>query len=274
MRYREVGFKIRYNQGNKEYTHATKKVYQRITALDENDIPFQYRPGIFDNASEYFMAYTITGIGAELFDNYEFAVTPYWVTLDGTTVKGKARERLLVSDELARREDGRDFTVAKSTYTYQAEKSSDNTVSYQYFAGASDTVYAEGTYTKADANTQFGISIRNGGEVRQILFTQDGVAVVNQTIGTTGLVGEFKSVDADVINTMLAKESGTDVKITWEIVDNVLSCSLDGELAYQIEMTALSAAWKDGRCYQVGLAGYNTADTTETTFVLEQLKLG
>ena len=274
LRYREVGFKIRYNQGNKEYTHSTKTVYERISALDENDIQFKYRPGIFDNVSDYFMAYTITGIDKALFDNYEFAVTPYWITLDGTTVKGAARERLLVSDERSLNEDGRDFTVAKSTYTYRADKSSDNTVSYQYFAGSSDTVYVEGTYTKADANAQFGISIRNGGEVRQILFAQDGVAVVNQAIGTNGLVGEIKQVDAGAINAMLEKASGTDVKITWKIVDNVLSCNLDGTLVYEIDMTDLCAAWKDGRYYQVGLAGYNTADTTGTKFVRDQFTLG
>ena len=274
LRYREVGFKIRYNQGNKEYTHSTKTVYERISALDENDIQFKYRPGIFDNVSDYFMAYTITGIDKALFDNYEFAVTPYWITLDGTTVKGAARERLLVSDERSLNEDGRDFTVAKSTYTYRADKSSDNTVSYQYFAGSSDTVYVEGTYTKADANAQFGISIRNGGEVRQILFAQDGVAVVNQAIGTNGLVGEIKQVDAGAINAMLEKASGTDVKITWKIVDNVLSCNLDGTLVYEIDMTDLCADWKDGRYYQVGLAGYNTADTTGTKFVRDQFTLG
>jgi hypothetical protein len=274
LRYKEVGFKVKYNQGNKEYTHSTKTVYERIAALDENDIPFKYRPGIFDNVSDYFMAYTITGIGASLFDNYEFAVTPYWITLDGTTVKGVARERLLVSDQLASNKDGRDFTVEKSTYTYTTARSSDNNVSYQYFAGASDTVYVEGTYTKADANAQFGLSIRNGGEVRQIFFVENGVAVVNQAIGATGLVGEIKSVNADAINAMLEKESGADVKITWEIVGNVLSCSLDGTLVYQIDMTALCAGWQDGRCYQVGLAGYNKDNTTETKFVLEKFELG
>jgi hypothetical protein len=36
----------------------------------------------------------------------------------------------------------------------------------------------------------------------------------------------------------------------------------------------LCAAWKDGRCYQVGLAGYNKENTTETKFVLEKFELG
>ena len=73
---------------------------------------------------------------------------------------------------------------------------------------------------------------------------------------------------------MLAKAPGTDVKITWKIVDNVLSCNLDGTLVYEIDMTDLCADWKDGRYYQVGLAGYNTADTTGTKFVREQVTLG
>lgn len=274
LRYKEVGFKIKYNQGQKEYTHSSKNVYEKITALDANDIPFNYRPGVFDNVSDYFMAYTITDINQNLFDTYEFAVSPYWITLDGTTVRGVARERLLVSDQLANNTDGRDFTVEKSTYTYATQQSPDQNVSYQYFAGASDTVYVEGTYTKADANDQFGLSIRNGGEERQIFFVENGVKVVNKTMNVTIPVEESQIIDKTTINTMISKGSGAQVKITWEIVGNILSCSLDGTEVYTIDMTALCGTWKPGRHYQMGVAGYNTDTTTAAKFVLEEFNLG
>lgn len=274
LRYKEVGFKIKYNQGNIEYTHSSKNVYKNIMALDENDIPFNYRPGVFDNVSDYFMAYTITDINQNLFDTYEFAVSPYWITLDGTTVRGVARERLLVSDQLANNTDGRDFTVEKSTYTYATQQSPDQNVSYQYFAGASDTIYVEGTYTKADANNQFGLSIRNGGEERQIFFAENGVKVVNKTMNATIAVEESQIIDETTINTMISKGSGAQVKITWEIVDNVLFCSLDGTEVYTIDMTTLCETWKPGRHYQMGVAGYNTDTTTAAKFVLEEFNLG
>jgi len=87
--------------------------------------------------------------------------------LDGTTVRGVTRGRLLLTDDLANDADGCDFSVEDSTYTYTTTQSEGNKASYQYFTGASDTVYVEGTYTKADTNNQFGLSIRNGGKVRQ-----------------------------------------------------------------------------------------------------------
>ena len=274
LRYSEVGFKIKFNQGNKEYTYDTNTVYETLTAIDSTDIAFTYLPTKFSPVSEYFMAYTIKNIDKSLFDNYEFAVTPYWVTLDGTTVKGVARERLLVTDQLADNADGCDFTVEDSTYTYTMTKS-DQTASYQYFKGASDLLYVEGIYTKADANNQFGLSIRNGGEERQIFFAADGVKVVNQNMETSGLVDgkEFTISDADTINKMISAETGTETKIVWEIKDNVLYCSLGGVAVYEVSMENLCSDWKDGRYYQVGIAGYNTDVTTSVAkFVLESLR--
>ena len=277
LRYSEVGFKIKFNQGNKEYTYDTNKVYETLTAIDPTDIEFKYQPTEFSAVSEYFIAYTIKNIDKSLFDNYELAVTPYWVTLDGTTVKGVARERLLVTDQLADNADGCDFTVADSTYTYMMTPSDDNTASYQYFKGASDLVYVEGTYTKADGNNQFGLTIRNGGKERQIFFATDGVKVVNQNMETSGLVDE-KTVtirDADTINAMISAATGTETKIVWEIKDNVLYCSLGGVAVYEVPMENLCSDWKDGRYYQVGVAGYNTSATeTAAVFVLGQLQFG
>ncbi len=438
--YTEVGFEIRYNQGNKTYQYATNEVYGTITAIESGDAEFTYEPTVFSKVSKYFMAYTITNIDSAKFDNYEFAVQPYWVTLDGTTVRGVLRERLLVSDERANDADGSDFTVAGSTYTYTTDASAENTASYQYFTGASEQVSVEGTYTKGDGE-QFGLSIRNGGEERQLFFTKDGVKVVANDMDTLGLdagdlaktanvlkldsgekwannryrfllnsvtsakkdtvyefsfdyyimdgakaslraygwnnatsaetnvtlvnnltgngtataeytvtgeegdlymnavfhsdsgVGYFwnfrvteKGSDENLVNNaeftetnesftsvkdqyqgwtlsstaevipyddflevvkgvtiydggqdaidaMLNADVGTETQVTWEIKENVLYCSLGGVMVYEISMENLCAAWKDGRYYQVGVAGYNNAATTNAaTFKLDSLQ--
>ena len=276
LRYQEVGFKIKYNQGNKEYTYDTQTVYTNIVAIDENDIQFTYQPSDFAVDSKYFTAYTIKNIDKSLFEDYELAVTPYWVTLDGTTVAGVPRGRLLVSDGLACDTDGCDFTVSDSVYTYMTTQSDDNTASYQYLEGASDLVYVEGTYTKADANNQFGLTIRNGGEERQIFFAEDGVDVVSNDMDVSGLVtGETVTIhDKEAINTMLSEEAGATIQVAWDIKDNTLYCSLDGAVVYEVAMESLCPDWKDGRYYQVGVAAYNKAATeTEAKFVLEQFKI-
>ena len=86
-------------------------------------------------------------------------------------------------------------------------------------------------------------------------------------------VEEAQIIDETTINTIISKGSGAQVKITWKIVGNILSCSLDGTEVYTIDMTALCGTWKPGRHYQMGVAGYNTA-TTAAKFVLEEFNLG
>ena len=85
--YSEVGFEITCN--GKKVTFPTKTVFKRINSVFDG-LDCGYSPVVFDTESEYFMTFTITNIANKNFDRVHF-VRPYWVTMDGTTVYGMAR---------------------------------------------------------------------------------------------------------------------------------------------------------------------------------------
>lgn len=91
--YDAVGFEIESNGITKQF--SSKTAYKRIVSqFDGLDCGFS--PVAFDTESEYFVTFTITDILRKNFDRNHF-VRPYWVTLDGTTVYGMARN-VKVSD--------------------------------------------------------------------------------------------------------------------------------------------------------------------------------
>ncbi len=86
LKYVKAGFKINYN--GKERIVSSNKVYQRLYAISGNEV-LDYRPNEeFSESSSFFKAITITGIGKADFDT-EITVTPFWITVDGTTVYGE-----------------------------------------------------------------------------------------------------------------------------------------------------------------------------------------
>ncbi len=86
LKYVKAGFKINYN--GKERIVSSNKVYQRLYAISGNEV-LDYRPSEeFSESSSFFKAITITGIGKADFDT-EITVTPFWITVDGTTVYGE-----------------------------------------------------------------------------------------------------------------------------------------------------------------------------------------
>ncbi len=89
LNYKEVGFII--NIGGADNYKASRYVYQQLyeevgdgsTTKTNKYVPSQ----LFHASSTYFKTWTVTDIN-ELKYLLNFDVTPYWITLDGTTVKG------------------------------------------------------------------------------------------------------------------------------------------------------------------------------------------
>ena len=85
LAYQKIGFKITMNGYTKDT--ATNKVYTTLNATYSNGEQKIFRPDFFHKNSAYFKAATIPNIPERLFDA-TIEVTPYIVTLDGTTVEG------------------------------------------------------------------------------------------------------------------------------------------------------------------------------------------
>ena len=297
MRYNEVGFKIKFNGSETENPYGSQEVYNEITVADDYGRKWTETPSdAFHKASIRFATVKITGFTKALFTTYELAVTPYWITKDGTTVTGVSRERILVSDDMMTYSDGsktenkEDFSIGddKKTYTFENDAIG-TTASYKYFEGGSDTVYLKGKYTPSSASGKFGITIRNGGETRQVLFSNAGVLVIdgvddNGTVTTSGLADRTAydayddvmqdtdkgvyvwaskvtkelntyTANTSAIKTMLGGNTATEV--VWAIENNVLYCSVAGEVVLRLPMNLLCEKWQKGRYYQLGLAAYN-----------------
>ena len=90
LKYSEVGFLLGVN--GKEVPVTSKTVYETIIGYTSDGVNAYTPSGAFAcEASKYFMTYSITEIVKSYFAT-DFTVTPIWKTLDGTTVKGVARE--------------------------------------------------------------------------------------------------------------------------------------------------------------------------------------
>lgn len=87
LNYSEVGFKVKVGNNEKEYSTTT--VYKKIVTNDDKN-KFEYEASIFDTSSTYFATVTMTNIPNKGFTKGIY-ITPYWKTLDGTTVYGVGR---------------------------------------------------------------------------------------------------------------------------------------------------------------------------------------
>ena len=86
LNYQEVGFKIKAEGKTNEMTLSSKLVYTSISAFVKEDKTV-YTPKEFSTESNFFMADKVLGILNNAF-SVTFTATPYWITLDGTTVTG------------------------------------------------------------------------------------------------------------------------------------------------------------------------------------------
>ncbi|MBQ2923659.1 MAG: hypothetical protein IJE60_11350 [Tyzzerella sp.] len=304
LKYQSVGFEVTINGKTTDF--PIQKVYNTIVLVDsEHGNKIENASSVFCDASAHFATITISGIpngDNNNFENMEIKVVPYWITKDDTKVTGISRDRMLISDERANDEDGsgEDFTKSGKTYSYMEEKSGNNTASYKYFLGGSDTVYLSGTYTSDGViGNHFGISIRNGGQTRQVFFDGHGVKVVDgvdNNMDTTGYADSsissaqynvavpnndgifvwLEDCDAGLsaVSTMLKTTESSSHEIVWAIYKNMLFCSVDEQITYRIPMENLCSSWQNGRYYQLGVAGYNSVEAKGIKFEINTLEVG
>ena len=87
--YKSVGFDVTLG-GRYKKTVTSNNVYHTLFYVGSNSqVDNEYKPyKEFSTASTHFFAYTFRNMPTKSF-GAKFVVTPYWVTLDGTTVYGE-----------------------------------------------------------------------------------------------------------------------------------------------------------------------------------------
>ena len=86
--YKSVGFEIKFCEKTADLEKTkTKKVYTTLNQYyDGNNVPAT--PTVFSPVSNYFAAFTVTGVKSEL-KSENFTVRAGWITMDGTAVWGE-----------------------------------------------------------------------------------------------------------------------------------------------------------------------------------------
>jgi hypothetical protein len=88
LNYEKIGFIVKI-EGREEQIVSTHVVYEHLLAVGNDKVVDTLSPSEeFSPISLYFGAYSYLNIPKEDFE-VKFTVTPYWITLDGTTVYGK-----------------------------------------------------------------------------------------------------------------------------------------------------------------------------------------
>ncbi len=97
--YQEVGFIFKPETAAKATELKSTKVYKSLVAYTKNDETRYTAAEVFGTSkAAYFATKVITGIPKDAFGQ-KLTVTPYWKTMDGTTVKGKVRT-IVISENL------------------------------------------------------------------------------------------------------------------------------------------------------------------------------
>ena len=92
LRYSEVGFKIAID-GQDQGKKSSAKVYTTLYTVGAIDKKVcEVKPTDICELSRYFKTWTYTNVPASYYDSV-FTITPFWITLDGTVVEGKAVEK-------------------------------------------------------------------------------------------------------------------------------------------------------------------------------------
>lgn len=89
LKYSKVGFKVKYDKGS-VHDLSSATVYENISITESGQTMTVPVTDHFGSTAKYILPYKITGVQKADFGK-SFQVTPYWVTMDGTTVEGEQR---------------------------------------------------------------------------------------------------------------------------------------------------------------------------------------
>lgn len=92
LSYQEVGFVV--TVGENSLTCSSSKVYTSVIAETGEGQQTVAPTDNFGTSAQYMSVHTLTGI--KQFST-SFTVTPYWITLDGTTVQDTSRTETITS---------------------------------------------------------------------------------------------------------------------------------------------------------------------------------
>lgn len=87
INYNAVGFTFSGTYGDRTIQETSRNVTQVFKHITANNQTLD--PTVFSPNSQYFSMFTIRKLDAQISSTWD--VTPYWITLDGTTVKGPSR---------------------------------------------------------------------------------------------------------------------------------------------------------------------------------------
>lgn len=207
LKYQKVGFKITVGSTTKSYD--TKTVYKNIKSKDSG-LEFEYGPDIFSEKSTYFATATMVNIPNTGFTKGIF-VTPYWVTLDGTTVEGVGR--------YARVEDSY-YDGGKTVVNVPVRLYTDKNVA----AGQVTVNYDKDTYTY--------IGTENGdlGDVFEELYVNDNGAGKVTCVGNASEIRDVKA-DGLLVSLRFARKDKSDQTVTFN-VDGEQFANYDGDFVY------------------------------------------
>lgn len=207
LKYQKVGFKI--TVGNTTKTYETKTVYKTITSKTSG-LGVEYGPSIFDDKSTYFATATMINIPNKGFAKGIF-ITPYWVTLDGTTVEGVGR--------YARVEDSY-YDGGKTVVNVPVRLYTDKNVA----AGQVTVNYDKDTYK------YIGTETGDLGDVFEELYVNDNGAGKVTCVGNASEIRDVKA-DGLLVSLRFVRKDTSDATVTFN-VDGEQFANYAGDFVY------------------------------------------
>lgn len=220
LEYNKVGFVVEIDDINYCYVNESKEVYSTIVAA-EDGVTYNYTPTVFQyTASKYFITATVAGIPSTAYGS-GIRVTPYWKTLDGTTVEGVSRcvrvedsyleivnvPVRVYSDTTAK--SGNSFTVSYDSEIYDYTGFDKGTLTGK--------VTVDSTTTPGEITCTLGENIEANGMLGNLRFTKKDTA---QSVVTEGFG--------------ISSETVTDWNSSYDVHNNLQLAVRDGNLSRDI----------------------------------------
>lgn len=237
LNYSSIGFKIKRGSGDEE-DRASNKVYQQLYATGEAEDGTaktdKYSPSdLFNaNASTYFKTWTYNKVPSSAY-GIEITVTPYWVTLDGTTVtanqgmktvnQGRSWEYVYVddtgSDETGVGTSGKPYaTLNKALSEMKANCKTPYVESYSVDA-TEDTEGKDGIICVKDSYTvASGYTWEN--HDMDVIITSDVADISKLDISDISTVVDESTLDFSAVQTVKIGDSVTFANMTLTFQEN------------------------------------------------------